>query len=176
MSGGSYLIFPCGDGYLSAIQLRKALDAVKGKVVLMLGSCQSGSVIAKSAGGGPEQFLSEFIGAQAKAGEFASQKYQVLCACRSSENGYGVVTTNSKTGELVKESTYNFFGKSVEEGGNGAADANGDGGITLSELYAYVRDRVSALHLEWRDRIGLSVTDTQTVVAYPASSSFVLFS
>lgn len=176
MSGGSYLIFPCGDGYLSAAQLRKALDAVKGKVVLMLGSCQSGSVIAKSVAGGPEQFLSEFVGAQAKAGEFASSKYQVLCACRSSENGYGVVTTSSKTGEIVEEYTFNFFGKSVEEGGAGAADANADGAITLSELYGYVKGRVSALHVEWRDKIGLSASDTQTVVAYPASSSFVLFS
>lgn len=173
MSGGAYLIFPCGDGYLSAAQLRTALNSVKGKVVLMLGSCQSGSVIGKSTQDGPQQFIDQFVGAQSKAGEFASSKYQVLCACRSTENGYGVVTTSG--GQIVEQSTYNFFGKAVEEGGTGAADTDGNGAITLKELHAYVKARVSALHEEWRYKIGLSVSDTQTVVAYPSSSSFVLF-
>lgn len=171
--GGNYLIFPCGDGYFTAAQLRSALSGVKGKVVLMLGSCQSGSVIGKSTDSGPQQFVQQFVGAQAKSGEFAQSKYLVLCACRSDENGYGVITTMG--GSVVESGTFNFFGTAVVEGGQGSADANGNGSITLQELYAYVRDRVSQLHLEWRDRIGLSAQDTQTVVVYPTASDFVVF-
>lgn len=173
VSGGNYLIFPCGDGYFTAAQLRSALSQVKGKVVLMLGSCQSGSVIGKSTDSGPQQFVQQFVGAQAKSGEFAQGKYLVLCACRSDENGYGVITTAG--GSIVESGTFNFFGTAVVEGGQGSADANGNGSITLQELYAYVRDRVSQLHLEWRDRIGLSANDTQTVVVYPSASNFVVF-
>ncbi len=172
-SGGKYRIFPCGDGYFTAAQLRSALSQVKGKVVLMLGSCQSGSVIGKSAGDGIQQFAEQFVGAQAKAGEFAQNKYQVLCACRSDENGYGVITTMG--GSIVESGTFNFFGAAVVEGGRGAADVDGNGAITLQELHGYVRDRVAQLHLQWRDRIGLSEKDTQTVVAYPAASDFVVF-
>lgn len=173
VSGGNYLIFPCGDGYFTAAQLRSTLSQVKGKVVLMLGSCQSGSVIGKSTDSGPQQFVQQFVGAQAKSGEFAQSKYLVLCACRSDENGYGVITTAG--GSIVESGTFNFFGTAVVEGGQGSADANGNGSITLQELYAYVQDRVSQLHLEWRDRIGLSANDTQTVVVYPSASNFVVF-
>lgn len=174
LSGGAYRLY-VGGGTITPAQLRAVLDKVPGRVVLMLAACYSGTTINK---GGQddanEAFLGAFLGAAPKSGEFRASKYQVLCAARGSEKGYGVKTTDPE-GTLVRSMTYNFFGKAVAEGGGGAADADKNGQITLRELHAYAYARVRALHDYWKDKIGLNASDVQTVVAYPANSDFALF-
>lgn len=173
-----YNIYLSGDGAVTAAQLRQALEGIPGRVVVMLGACQSGSVISKGAPvqDGAALFLRQFMGPASKAGELKDGKFVVLCACKGSEKGYGVITKSNATGQIIPSGTYNFFGRSVAEAGkNGDADQNGDGRITLNEMYLRVKARVSALHDLWREELKLTSEDVQTVVAYPNNSSFVLF-
>ena len=166
----------CGDGYITPAQLRNVLDKVPGNIVLVLGSCYSGSVIAKSAQTDDAQvMLNQFIGPTSKSGEFKAGKYQVLCASRQTEESLGVLTTIPGSSSLVEEGTYNFFGKAFIEGGQGSADADANGKITLHELYSYTHTRVKQLYAYWQTELGLSPSGTQTVVCYPANSSFVVF-
>ena len=175
--GSEYRLFIAKDTYVTAAQLRTVLDRIPGKVVLILNSCYSGTVIGKSTQTNQTaDFIRQFIGsgATAKANEFANSKYEVLCASSSSELGYGVMTRDS-TGNFVLSNTYSFFGKALLDGAYGPADANGNGAITLNELHGYVANGVNNLHIYWRDRIGLKPTDTQTVQCYPLSSDFDIF-
>lgn len=181
MVSGGYRLFLCGDGNgVKPSELRKLLDQVPGKVVVMLGACYSGRIINKSAeeaqADEAQAFLDDFLagGLTTKGGEFIGSKYYVLCAASGSQEGYGVVTRTS-SGALVAGDSYNFFGKAVLDGGGGAADLDGDKQITLAELYSYTHAQVKSLYAFWQNRIGLSAYSTQTVVVYPSGSNFVVF-
>ena len=186
------------NGNLTLGELAQALNAVPGRIVVILESCGSGAGIYDEGGNAEmqafeaaaiaddgaaiEAFLNidPGISVQWETGDAAGalmsgellveNKFYVLTASRYQENSYGW--------EQPFSDSYNFFTRWLTDGiglsGSMPADADGDGQVTLHELYAYI-SRVG-------DDTPLGNNDGnddgayyQHVQVYPSNSGFVLF-
>ena len=158
-----------------------------GKVIVFLASCGSGAAILSSngevsfvtdAGEIDALFNNAVIQAFADAdevlpaedgepvadtGEFRDSKFYVMTAAAHMESGWGI------------EPYYNYFTLYITKGaGSGKpADANGNGTITLAELYDYVYWKVYNEGPFYDSETGTYVY--QHVQVYPANSSYELF-
>ena len=162
-------------------ELATCLKAVPGKVIVFLASCGSGAAVYNSENVTfldadsdeadalfNEAVIRAFADAdellpaedeEADTGEFRDSKFYVMTAAAHQESGWGI------------EPYYNFFTLYLTEGaGSGRpADNNGNGTITLSELYDYVYWKVYN-----RGPFG-SESVYQHVQVYPSGSSYGLF-
>ena len=168
------------DGWLTMDELAGWLKDVKGKVIVILGSCGSGAAIKSNGllGGGkefdPDAFNESVIrafaaadepltdgqdGLVANTGEFRKSKFYVLTAAAYQESSWGQEGSNP----------YNYFPYYVAKGGRGAADANKNGKVTLKELYAYANKNARGPYYDGYDYY------YQHARVYPTNSSYVLF-
>lgn len=181
--GTSYLVGLDADvstsGAISVDELRRLLDPIPGKVVVILDSCYSGGFIGKgkaqSAAGYNQQVLSAFE-ESAKA-NLATSKYTVITACRGNQlsvsmglpDAEGNVKAVGLASALLMEGAgYNCMsGSSIKQ----YADTNRDKKITVSECVKYVRKNVDRID---KSLEGGTVLD-QDMQYYTKSGSTVLF-
>ncbi|MBR2572081.1 MAG: Ig-like domain-containing protein [Clostridia bacterium] len=187
-SAGALSMSPSGD--LTIRDLTNALNAVPGKVIVILESCGSGAAVygnGSAAGGSGKELakafdeavikafseadpgIVEFVGEPgqiiSKTGEMRiSNKFYVLTASAYLELSYG----------WEGETSNNFFTKWLTDGigtsGNMPADTNTNGQTTLHELYSYISRVGDDYPVFTSSGVGY-----QHVQVYPANSSFVLF-
>ena len=164
--------------YMTLSELATCLKAVPGKVIVLLGSCGSGAAIISN-GDGEVRFVPnysdeaalQFCGAAIEAfaaadellpnedgvantGEFRESKFYVMTAAAHQESSWGYEGSNP----------HNIFPYYFAKGaGTGKpADANGNGTITMLELFNYI------------DSYALSEGPQHTQM-YPANSTYALF-
>lgn len=149
-------------------QVRAYLDRVPGTVILMLDSCFSGQYAKGKSAVAPEDYnqkvIDAFAGGAAKA---ASGKYKVLTACAADQESWC-------------GSYYSFFSYLAGKGlgcqwpkytqGKLLADENGNGAVTLNELYRYTQAGLPAILKEY------AVAARQDVQLWPAADETVLLS
>ena len=162
----------------SGWELASILKQYKGKFVVMLDCCYSGTIInegksdkkvaSKSEERFDEQaFLAGFSTGDvaSKNGEMLDSKFLVLCASWKGEESYSVVGVGSLATRYWAMGTGwdSLQNKIISS----MADTNTNGKITLEELYQYsyplVLEAASQIHEE------------QHVSVYPKNSQFVLF-
>ena len=160
--------------YMTIQELADCLNEVPGTIIVILGSCGSGSSILENGASGTEDafdaqaFNEAAIGAFAalepvsNTGELRDSKFYVLTAAAHQESSFG-----------HSDNSCNFFTEYITKGcGTGKpADANGNGTITLAELYDYVY---------WKVYNEGPFNDDgnyvyQHVQVYPENSSYALF-
>lgn len=161
-NGGTNQGALCGvDGSrLSTAKLASALGKVKGRVIVLIDACHSGALISKNGGGSasapfnPNAFVQDFMSAFADRGdvsnaaEFRNSKYVVLVAAgfdeTSSEEPTGMLWWKSHQGRftaaLIKGMGCNY--KKGTYKGSMPADKNSDKGVTVKELYNYIKNEV----------------------------------
>ena len=161
---------------LTALELRRALDAVPGALVVLADCCGSGGVIGRA--GSPEDMLrgiSAVFGGALGPSVFADSRYRVLASASVEQESYRI----SFETDAVETSMATAFaralcegcGWSIERSARGAmrADLNADSVVTLDELARYAARRVT-----WY----LSLNDgdyAQTVRAFPEGDVTSLF-
>lgn len=170
-----------GPSYLTVSALKTALDQIPGKKIVILDSCHSGQVIGKSteASGVTAADLNEFnrkvvsaFSAQSKSSDnLANSSYYVITAAHSTEESISMGYDADGDGTVDKYLGLFTYGLCYGSGWNMAenaatslaADANGDGAITLYEAYAYARYKAQQSN------------PYQTAQIYPANSSMVIW-
>lgn len=166
---GEYYLLPCRDALVSARELRQALDKVKGKVVLVVNACFSGTVISgKAADAAFDQgFVASFLaaGSTGKYTAITGEKYLVLCATAKREEGWTYLEANT----LQYLDTFGTpFAAGVgwdytDNRRSLLADANGDFKVTQRELYQYLKRETASRASE--------LGHVQTVTVYPSGGS-----
>ncbi|RRD93532.1 hypothetical protein EII17_12445 [Clostridiales bacterium COT073_COT-073] len=157
------------DLWVSVDELKTALDAVPGKKILILDSCNSGGFIGKKAydansGATPKQGKQSLAFVETVVSQFAAQsvsqpnylisdKYKVLAA--SSENEFSYEDKLEKLGKFTKA-----LAQAAGVDGNLRADENNDGKAGLEELFAYLDKHVIY---------------TSHIQAYPRKDQFTIF-
>ena len=165
------------DDYLTLGELAGWLKEVPGKVIVVLGSCGSGAAVIEN---GAVRFVSDTgydadarftetvvqvfadmdealpaEGEQPNTGEFRASKFYVLTAASHQESSWGWEGGSNPHNIFPYHFAYGAMGSKP-------ADANGNGTITLSEMYNYVY----TMSLEEAD---------QHAMVYPENSSYALF-
>ena len=136
------------EGGITAGQLKELFDEVPGTKVLIVDACHAGAMIGKGIRSGLEHV-------------FQGEEYKILCSCGGAEESWFWSGKGREDGEIAGEGYFSgalSSGISIRSGY--AADLNGDGLITLSEIRAYLRDQHGA----------------STVQTYPEEDDFVFFS
>lgn len=168
---GNIYIGSDGEAYSTA-ELKKVCNQyIKGKVVLLIDCCYSGSAITKQINftkqinlegdNFSEKFIKDFFNDDSndKSGELATSKYKVICSSSKRETSSGgIASLATKYWEL---------GSGWNEVNNKKctmyADQNNDNMVTLDELYKYSYKRV------------LKENPKQHIQVYPKNSAFVIF-
>ena len=163
-----------GDEYLTLGELAGWLKKVPGKVIVLLGSCGSGAAIVENgvvsyvAANTAKAFNTAAVSAFAavdeilpgtgevsNTGEFRNSKFYVLTAAAHQEASWGYEGDSP-------DNSFNFFPLFFALGATGdkPADTNGNGVVTLKEMYNYIK---------------VNTEDVQHVQMYPANSGYGLF-
>ena len=159
-------------------ELADCLNKVPGKIIVFIDSCGSGSAIYEangSAGGAEEAFDPEAFNEAAidafaaldpvaNTGELRSSKYYVLTAAAHQEMSWASSTLG-----------YSHFSYHLCQGvlGDKPADTDGNGTVTLSELYDYVYEHALGPYTALEG--GNYVTYYQHAQVYPENSGYALF-
>ena len=169
--------------YLTLGELATWLKAVPGKVIVLLGSCGSGAAIVENgvvkyvvsnsenaedafnaaaiqAFAALDEELPDEDGIVANTGEFRNSKFYVMTAAQHQESSWG-----------SEYYGYNYFTYYFANGATDSkpADANGNGTITMLEMYNYVKANAYG---PYNDGTG---DYYQHVQMYPANSAYELF-
>lgn len=157
--------------HITVQQLEQMLRPVRGKVVVILDFCQSGSFIG--AGGEFEKFSADVRQVFSGGTALTSGRYTVITSASADEDSY----RRSFARGDDEDSTAAIMGRSLCEGAGWdiiydrsvslKADRNRDNCVTVQEIYDYTRRRVSH-YLE-----GTGVM--QTVHLYPEGDQTVIF-
>lgn len=165
-------------GYVTPAELRAVLDEFPGDKIVLLDCCYSGQAIGMSMDKGsasPADFVNAMIDAfswkaQPKGdSDLAAGSYHVMTACRGDQLSLSLLVGDTAFGVftygLCYGSGYDMW--EAESLGYLPADANGDGGITISESLSVIAERIAYLD-------GLIQID-QEVRAYPSGDSLILW-
>ena len=175
---GGMTYFQMYDGsVLAAAELRDALDAVPGEIVLLVDCCGSGGVIGRA--GAPGDILRgvrEAFGGAVGPSLFGESRFRVLASATLEQDSYRI----SFSAEAAESDTATVFARAVCEGGGWSldraarsamrADADYDSVVTLDELYRYVARRVM-----WYLTLNGGGEYVQTVQVSPAGDVDSLF-
>ncbi len=154
---------------VTAAQLKSILATTKGKLVVLLDACHSGAqaamlpprvpirriewsqaVIPAGRLRAPESLLTKFrlLGFQQEGEKQLRPSTDELVRSLANDE-HGVITMSSSTGsEVSVESAklkHGYFTEALTEGLSGKADINNDGDVYLTELDAYLVNRVKDL-------------------------------
>jgi len=165
-----------GEERLSFVQLKEALDAVPGKKLVILEASCSGSAIDQSRRDSAifERFNnavgSVFVSGDQRA-NLVGTEYYVLTACSREQTAAEMVFVMNRkrmgifTSQLLNGSGINSLTNAVQS--ELLADVDGDGQLTLHEVYTYTNDAVASVC----DDLGYE----QDIQVYPTYSSQVLW-
>ena len=136
--------------------LQSALGNVRGTVVILLDSCESGGLINKSASASDfaDNAIAAFSGASSGVAAKAitsGTKFHVIASSSKSEESWAItagsasygLTTSALCEAMGWAHSGTAAGGSVLQDLEG--DANGDGTVTIAEAYAFARDAVKAM-------------------------------
>ena len=165
--------------------LAEHLNAVKGRVIVLIDACRSGAFIQKnnSASGSPDPnafnqaIIDALIGStdapSSNSGELRKSKYIVITACRADQNSVETkFSGNNYYQGLFTTVLLDGMGCSYLKGkyyGSMPADKNRDGNITPAELVTYIKTTIK----EWT--AGNNNID-QTAQYYYIDGNEVMFS
>lgn len=162
---GNIYIGSDGEAYSTAELKQICNKYIKGKVVLLIDCCYSGSAITKQINLEKDNFSEKFIkdfftdDSNDKSGELAISKYKVICSSSKKETSSG--------GKASLATKYWELGSGWDELNNKKctmyADTNNDNKVTLDELYKYSYKQV------------LKENPKQHIQVYPKNSTFVIF-
>ena len=139
------------DQYITFTELAAELSKIKGRVVVILDSCHSGAGIGKGAAFDADAFNRSAIEAfsgyamdgtrGAKTGELLQEKFIVITAARSSQYSYdGQYDGSGYNQGAFTAALIRGIGCSYPDGaysGSMPADVNGNGVVTVTELFLY---------------------------------------
>ncbi len=163
--------------YLTLGELAGWLKEVPGKVIVLLGSCGSGAAIVENGtvrysqedlskafnDAAVKTFAAadECVGDQPNTGEFCDSKFYVLTAAAHQQSSWGQESSDP----------YNYFPYWFAQGASGSkpADTNGDGTVTMKEMYTYIQDNASGPYYDGESYY------YQDVQMYPENSNYGLF-
>ena len=129
--------------YITAAELRNALDRIPGRKIVLIDACYSGGLIGRgdkrgsgTDGTGTEtaaeepsvSFIRAFTARRTRGTNLAAQPYYVMVSSAGGEETWEFNTGGVFTSALAESRS--------------AGDANGDGIVTLLESYAYTRNKV----------------------------------
>ncbi len=162
----SYMGALCGNDWskVTVSELRKQLDTIPGKKIVLLNSCHSGAYIGKAANSDPaRKFNDSVISAfsdRAK-GNLTTSDYTVLTACAANElcwnscwadgYGYGWFTHGITRGsgyDMINRSYCDMYADNL---------GNRDGNISLYEAYTSAYDTVISIYQE-KSKSNTSIT------------------
>ena len=168
-------------------QLRNALNAVPGVIVVLLDSCGSGAYIKSkdspagkaevSAEGSATDFnnaiISAFSGITTKTGELLTGKYKVITSCAYNTVGYAWYDGYGYGAGFFGEALCLACGWNLRSHALTTlrGDVNGDTTVTLQEAYVYSRNFCKNIN----DQDSSIPPDAMSVQVYPANSSFMLY-
>ncbi|MBR0205526.1 MAG: leucine-rich repeat protein [Clostridia bacterium] len=150
-------ICPISGGNITFAELASKLNAIPGRVIVILDSCFSGAAINKSGNGqDTDQMIQAYnqaaidafsgyrLPANEKSGELAKNKFVVITAASKTETSSDWYFDNSgiPQGEFTA-ALIQGMGCTYPSGAytrHMPADADGDNCITLREIYEYARD------------------------------------
>jgi hypothetical protein len=117
---------------VSGEEIKRALEEIPGRLVVVLDACHSGSIAGKSTGRRPST--------DDLARDLVTDEYGVVVMCSSMGREYSLESERAGAG---------FYTRGLVEGLSGRADGNGDHVIYIHELNvyaaAYVRQRSSGI-------------------------------
>lgn len=141
--------------------LARHLDAVKGRVIVLIDACRSGAFIQKNSSPSESSDSSAFnqaiidalVGSadapSSNSGELCKSKYIVITACRADQNSIETRFPGNKYYQgLFTTVLLDGMGCSYLKGrylGSMPADKNDDGNITPAELTSYIRREINYL-------------------------------
>ena len=174
------------EGTITMAELAECLKAVPGKVIVLFSSCGSGAAIANNGAVSNADdlvnraFIQAFADADetlpplqegviSNTGEFRESKFYVMTAAAHLEESWG-----REYAERTPDG-FNYFPLYMKQGATGSkpADSNGDGTITLKELYNYVYPLCYDAGPFFSEYYQAYVY--QHVQVYPENSSYALF-
>ena len=180
MNGSLCCLGTSGTTAITTAQLYQALNAIPGRVIVILDSCYSGQCIASGSSvavGFNSSILRAFSSGSANnyvsssSGELATDKFLVITACSAVEQSYSVSFTDNPDAPfgLMTRALLEGIGWDEVAGTrcSSYADTDGNGVLTLNEAYSYAYHSVSTL-LENEEV-------SQNVQCYPAGCSDTLF-
>ena len=175
-------------GWIFFEDLASWLNAIPGKVIVIIESCGSGAALYEEGideNSFNEAVINAFKNEEKKntglvanransqivydpqTGELRNDKFRVLTASRYQQESYGY-----ESGDV--ETSYNLFTKWLTDGigtsGAMPADTDSDGKVTLHEMFSYI----SSVGDNFAVKIS-GKTYYQNVQVYPVQSEFVLF-
>ncbi len=174
-NGSLVLIGENGEEYLSFSELAECLKKVPGKIVVIIDACYSGKAIHEENGvgateNGPDPGFNEaVIRAFAEAdpvsndGELCDSKFYVMTASADNELSWCC-------------EDYSFFSWHFCQGalGDKPADADGNGVLSMEELFDYVYERAKGPYYKVYEN-GYYETYYQHAQMYPENSGYALF-
>lgn len=148
--GGMTCLQMVDGSVLTAQALRQALDAVPGRIVVMVDCCGSGGVIGSA--GAPDDILSgilDVFSGAAGPSVFADSRFRVLASAFVEQDSYRI-SFDAQPAEAGMATAFaravcEGCGWSIDRASRGAlrADVNSDGVVTLDEISRYAARRVT---------------------------------
>ena len=135
-----------GESSVTACQLRSALDSIPGRKIIIIETCYSGVFATGNTEADPTEseddcfagsFLRDFSDQSPNTGIYS--RYFIITSSAADELSYETKTQDNKT---MGAFTYHLVTGLSGGNGNGPsmpADINGNGAVTLQELYQYIR-------------------------------------
>jgi hypothetical protein len=168
-------------------QLRNALNAVPGTVVVLLDSCSSGAYIKSGKGQAiPAEaaadadavsfnsaVISAFYGITARTGELLTSKFMVITSCAYNTVGYAWYDGNGYGAGFFGEALCLAGGWNLRTHASTTlrGDTNADAMVTLQEAYVYSRNFCKNIN----DSASDIPANAMSVQVYPANSAFMLY-
>lgn len=152
-SSQGVLVGSDGNSFISATALREALDRIPGRKIVIIDACYSGSLLnARGEAKGVDDFsaadfAASFISAFARKtrSNLSADSYFVMTASSDSEPSYETIYNSTYMGiftyQMLMGCGYHYPTDSVL---SLAADSNGNGVLTLKEVFQYAADAVQS--------------------------------
>lgn len=167
-----------GNTAVKVAKLREWLDTVPGTKIVIIDCCYSGNMIGKAEGSGsPASFTSAFVSGFSfytkSDDDLATNGYIVMTACSKDQLSSTILTNTVDFGAFTYGvcygSGYDSWNQMSLSGM--AADADGNGEITLGEAYTTALSRVA-----WLKSLLTDPTKMEQSAQYYGDTSFVLWS
>lgn len=142
---------------VSARELERALDAVKGTKIIFLDACQSGGMIRRGEGVEDAEASSEADLFNRAFLETFGENTEKITARSLNKTGYKIITAAAKEESAYEFYMYgigyggefsNYFVKALGYLGTYEANQNGDDKIDFRELYTYLSKKVRHSHVQ----------------------------
>lgn len=162
---------------LNAPELRQALEAVPGRIILLIDCCGSGGAIGRfNHTGDILRGINEVFDGMRGISSFESNRFCVLASASAGQDSYRIGfeqdADESDMATAYARAVCDAGGWSIERGRSAPmrADANYDGAVSVQELYRYVSRRVM-----WYLALNDAESYVQSVQLEPLECAWTIF-